>query len=92
MYNIKYIGNNVEIEFPEEISNKLDGEKLFLEIYTINSKFKMKYFNKKRLRIGDRKFYFSLTFFICRFILKVTPQILQDFYLTNTPIFQPFYL
>jgi len=45
--NIKYIGNNVEIEFPEEVSNKLDGEKLFLEIYTINSKFKMKYFNKK---------------------------------------------
>ena len=45
--NIKYIGNNIEIEFPEDISYKLDGEKLFLSIYTINSKFKMRYFNKK---------------------------------------------
>lgn len=45
--NIKYIGNNVEVEFPEEVSIKLDGEKLFLSIYTINSKFKMRYFNKK---------------------------------------------
>ena len=45
--NIKYVGNNIEIEMPENISDKLDGEKLFLEIYTINSKFKMRYFNKK---------------------------------------------
>ena len=45
--NIKYIGNNVEIEFPENISEKLDGERLFLEIYSINSKFKLRYFNKK---------------------------------------------
>ena len=45
--NIKYIGNNVEIEFPKEISDNIDGEKLFLQIYSINSKFKLKYFNKK---------------------------------------------
>ena len=47
IHNIKYVGNNIEVEFPEEISSKLDGEKLFLEIYTINSKFRLRYFNKK---------------------------------------------
>lgn len=45
--NIKYIGNNVEIEFSESISSNVDGEKLFLQIYSINPKFKLKYFNKK---------------------------------------------
>ena len=47
--NIKYIGNSVEIEFPESISNSIDGEKLFLQIYSINSKFKLRYYNKKLL-------------------------------------------
>lgn len=45
--NIKYIGSNVEIELPQDISSNIDGEKLFLQIYSINSKFKLKYFNKK---------------------------------------------
>lgn len=45
--NVKYLYNNVEIEFPEKISNNIDGEKLFLQLYAINPKFKIKYFNKK---------------------------------------------
>lgn len=45
--NIKYVNNNVEIEVPENISSKIDGEKLFLQIYTINPKFRIKYFDKK---------------------------------------------
>ena len=45
--NIKYIGNNIEIELPQDVSNNIDGEKLFLQIYSINPKFKLKYFNKK---------------------------------------------
>ena len=45
--NIKYINNSVEIEVPENISSKIDGEKLFLQIYTINPKFRIKYFDKK---------------------------------------------
>ena len=45
--DIKYINKNVEIEFSEDLSNKIDGEKLFMQIYSINPKFKIKYFNKK---------------------------------------------
>ena len=45
--NIKYINNFVEMEVPENISDLIDGEKLFLQIYSINSKFRIKYVNKK---------------------------------------------
>ena len=45
--NIKYVGNTVNIELPENISNRINGEKLFLQIYTINNKFKIKYFLKR---------------------------------------------
>ncbi len=44
--NIRYLYNDVEIQFPENISSKVDGEKLFLKLYSINPKFKIKYFNK----------------------------------------------
>lgn len=56
--NIKYIGTNVEIELPSNISDKIDGEKLFLQIYSINPKFRLKYVNKKiiiSLSILNRK-------------------------------------
>ncbi len=56
--NIKYIGSNVEIELPTNISDLIDGEKLFLQIYTINPKFRLKYVNKKiiiSLSILNRK-------------------------------------
>ena len=56
--NIKYIGNDVEIVFDETLSMKLDGEKLFLQIYSINNKFRLKYFAKKiiiSLNIVNRK-------------------------------------
>ena len=49
--NIKYIGNNVNIELPVDISDKIDGEKLFFQIYTINNKFKISY-KLKRLNIS----------------------------------------
>ena len=39
--------NNVNITLPEELSNKIDGEKLFVELYSINPKFKITYRNKK---------------------------------------------
>ena len=45
--NIKYIGNDVEITFDDKISSNVDGEKLFLQIYSINNKFKIKHFNKR---------------------------------------------
>jgi len=45
--NIEYINNTVDIEIPENISNYIDGEKLFLQIYSINPKFRIKYLNKK---------------------------------------------
>ena len=56
--NIRYLNNFVEIEFSEEISSKLDGEKLFLQIYNINPKFKLKYVRKRliiSLNIINRK-------------------------------------
>ncbi|MBQ3021572.1 MAG: transcription-repair coupling factor [Bacilli bacterium] len=56
--NVKYLNKYVEIEFPEEVSNKVDGEKLFLQIYSINPKFSLKYFDKKliiSLNIVNRK-------------------------------------
>ena len=56
--NIKYIGSNVEIELPSNISDMVDGEKLFLQIYIINPKFRLKYVNKKiiiSLSILNRK-------------------------------------
>lgn len=37
----------VEIELPENISNNIKADKLFMEAYSINNKFKFRYFNKK---------------------------------------------
>jgi len=37
----------VEIILPPELSNRLNGEKLFLQTYNINPKFKMKYQMKR---------------------------------------------
>jgi len=37
----------VEIELPENISNNVKADKLFMEAYSINNKFKFRYFNKK---------------------------------------------
>ncbi len=37
----------VEIEIPEEISNQLEGDKLFLAVYNINPKFTLRYMSKK---------------------------------------------
>lgn len=37
----------ITIELPEEISSKVKGDKLFLEAYNINPKFKLKYENKR---------------------------------------------
>ena len=39
--------NSIEIEIPEDISNNVQGDKLFLEIYQISINFKLRYFNKK---------------------------------------------
>ena len=37
----------IEIELPEDLSNKLDGDKLFLVTYNINPKFRLSYRMKK---------------------------------------------
>ena len=37
----------IEIEIPQDISDKLEGDKLFLTVYNINPKFSLKYLNKK---------------------------------------------
>ena len=37
----------IEVELPEDVSNKLEGDKLFLTIYNINPKFRLSYRMKK---------------------------------------------
>ena len=39
--------NQIEIQIPEKFSNKINGEKLFLKMYNINPKFKIRYQFKK---------------------------------------------
>ena len=45
--------NIIELELPQDLSNKLEGDKLFLTIYNINPKFKISY--------KMRKIYISLS-------------------------------
>ena len=37
----------IEIELPVEVSNKIDGEKLFVKAYNINPRFRLRYFHKQ---------------------------------------------
>jgi len=37
----------VEVELPEKISDNIKADKLFMEAYSINNKFKFRYFNKR---------------------------------------------
>ena len=45
--NVENRNNTLKIELPEDVSNKIDGEKLFLITYNIHPKFRLSYFNKK---------------------------------------------
>ena len=45
--NINVLTNKIIIIIPEDISNKINGEKLFIETYNINPKFELSYQNKK---------------------------------------------
>ena len=45
--NVENRNNTLKIELPEDVSNKMDGEKLFLVTYNIHPKFRLSYFNKK---------------------------------------------
>lgn len=38
--------NNIEVYLPQELSSKMNGEKLFIKLYNINPKFKIRYFAK----------------------------------------------
>ena len=44
---INILTNKVIITIPENISNRINGEKLFLEAYNINPKFELSYVNKR---------------------------------------------
>ena len=44
---VKQTEREIIIELPEEISSNMKGDKLFLEAYNINPKFRLKYENKK---------------------------------------------
>jgi transcription-repair coupling factor (superfamily II helicase) len=49
--NVMQVDNRIEIQLPENISSTINGEKLFLEMYNINPKFKIKY-QFKRITIS----------------------------------------
>jgi len=65
--NIKRITqtkNFIELELPEELSNNLKADKLFLESYNINSNLKFKYQNKRikislMLKQNDKHFLYT---------------------------------
>lgn len=44
---INILHNKITVVLPEEVSNNINGEKLFLEAYNINPKFELEYKNKK---------------------------------------------
>lgn len=44
---VKQTDSLIELEIPEDISNKLEGDKLFLIVYNINPRFKLSYRMKK---------------------------------------------
>lgn len=55
----------IEVELPEELSNTLKADKLFLESYNINPNLKFKYFNKKiiiSLMLKEKDKHFLYTF------------------------------
>lgn len=45
--NISQFSDRIEFALPEEVSSKLNAEKLFLKLYNINPKFKIKYIAKR---------------------------------------------
>jgi transcription-repair coupling factor (superfamily II helicase) len=45
--NVENRNNYLKVELPEDVSSKIDGEKLFLITYNIHPKFRLSYFNKK---------------------------------------------
>ncbi|MCX4364506.1 MAG: transcription-repair coupling factor [Bacilli bacterium] len=44
---VRQYNNTIEVAIPEKVSNKLEGDKLFLVSYNINPKFRLSYKNKE---------------------------------------------
>ena len=44
---VRQSDREIEIELPEDISSKLDGEKFFIKAYSINPRFRLKYVHNK---------------------------------------------
>lgn len=45
--NVKQSDREIEIELPVEISEKIQGDKFFIEAYSINPRFRLKYFHNQ---------------------------------------------
>ena len=50
---VKQTKNSVELIFSENMSNKVDGEKLFMDAFEISKMFRFKYLNKRLIIILD---------------------------------------
>lgn len=74
--NVRQNEREVVIELPESISNKIKGDKLFLEAYNISQKFRLKYENKKiiiTLGLKDLEDHFVY------YVVPLMDKILQNF-------------
>jgi transcription-repair coupling factor (superfamily II helicase) len=50
---VKQTKNSIELIFSEDMSNKVDGEKLFMDAFEISKMFRFKYLNKRLIIILD---------------------------------------
>ena len=62
--NVKQTNNSLEIVLPEDLSNHIKADKLFLESYNINPNLKFKYQNKRiiislMLKKDDKHFLYT---------------------------------
>ena len=45
--NVKQSDREIEIEFPKELSSKIEGDKFFVKAYNINPRFRLKYLHEQ---------------------------------------------
>ena len=66
----------VEIEIPEDISNKLQGDKLFLTVYNINPNFSLRYVRKKiYIKLALKKLEKHFIYYLVNLLLYIEEEI-----------------
>ncbi|HBA37524.1 MAG TPA: transcription-repair coupling factor, partial [Firmicutes bacterium] len=74
--NVMQLQNKLTIVLPQKISDKLDGEKLFLEGLGINSKFEFSYKNKEiRISLATDRLTKNYIYYIYELLLSIETQL-----------------